>query len=116
MASSAIPRLASVPAASRAEGLALIRALVERFAAHAQHYHTAAFDETSTREQYVNAFFDALGWDVLDEAGRGAAREVVFHPRLRDDHHLAGSEEWDEDLTEDDLAAREPVARIPDYA
>jgi hypothetical protein len=41
---------------------------------------------------------------------------VVFHPRLVDAHEPAGAEEWDEGLTEDELAAREPVTRIPDYA
>jgi type I restriction-modification system DNA methylase subunit len=105
-----------VPAASRAEGLALVRALVERFAANEAFYTSPDFDETSTREQFVNGLFDALGWDVLDAEGRGRAREVVFHPRLVGAHEVAGAEEWDDDLTEDELAAREPVARIPDYA
>jgi hypothetical protein len=80
------------------------------------HYTSPDFDETSTREQFVNGLFDALGWDVLDAEGRGASRDVIFHPRLRDVPELAGAEEWDEDLTEEELAAREPVAQIPDYA
>jgi type I restriction-modification system DNA methylase subunit len=106
-----------MPADSMDEGRAQIAALVERFFANEQHYTSAGFDETSTREQFINGLFDALGWDVLDAAGRGASREVVFHPRLRDDGgELRGEEEWDEDLSEDELAEREPVARIPDYA
>jgi Eco57I restriction-modification methylase/TaqI-like C-terminal specificity domain len=105
-----------VPAATKADSRARIEALVERFSANEAHYVSAGFDETSTREQFINGLFDALGWDVLDVQGRGADREVVFHPRLQDDPRVAGAEEWDEDLTEDELAAREPVARIPDYA
>jgi type I restriction-modification system DNA methylase subunit len=105
-----------VPAESREEGLVLVRALVDRFAANEAHYISPDFDETSTREQFVNGLFGALGWDVLDVEGRGSARDVVFHPRLRDVQELAGAEEWDEDLTEEELAAREPVAQIPDYA
>jgi hypothetical protein len=105
-----------VPAGNRQEGLAQIVALVERFRANEPHYVSAAFDETSTRELFINGFFDALGWDVLDMTGLGAYRDVVFHPRLRDHLSLAGAEEWDEDLSEEELAAREPVAQIPDYA
>jgi hypothetical protein len=105
-----------VPAASKEEGLALVGDLVVRFAANEGHYTSPEFDETSTREQFVNGLFDALGWDVLDAEGRGSARDVVFHPRLLDAQELAGAEEWDEDLTQEELAAREPVARIPDYA
>jgi type I restriction-modification system DNA methylase subunit len=105
-----------MPAANLEEGRAQIAALVERFLGNAQHYTSAEFDETSTREQFINAFFDALGWDVLDAAGRSAARDVVFHPRLRNGGEFRGEEEWDEDLGEDELAEREPVARIPDYA
>jgi len=105
-----------VPAATKKEGLVLIRETVERFAANQQHYLTTGFDEESSREQFINALFDALGWDVLDRAGRGAARDVVFHPRLVDEGHTAGLEGWDEDLTVEELAAREPITRIPDYA
>jgi len=106
-----------VPAATKGEGLQLLRATVARFAANEAHFRTAAFDEESTREQFINALFDALGWDVLDrEPARGPLRDVVFHPRLVEDHEAAGEETWDEDLTVDELAAREPVTRIPDYA
>jgi hypothetical protein len=97
-------------------GPGAVRALAERFAANETDYTAPDFDETSTREQFVNGLFDALAWDVLDAEGRGRAREVVFHPRLVDAHEPAGAEEWDEGLTEDELAAREPVTRIPDYA
>jgi type I restriction-modification system DNA methylase subunit len=104
-----------VPAASRADGLARIEALVERFRANEAYYSSAAFDETSTREQFINGFFDALGWDVLDADGRGADRDVIFHLRLVDEAPAAGAAGWDEDLTEEELAARDPVTRIPDY-
>lgn len=105
-----------MPAQSQEEGLAHIADLVERFAANEQHYVSGEFDETSTREQFVNGLFDALGWDVLDAEGRGPNRDVIFHPRLLDDAAIAGEEAWDEDLSEDELAEREPIARIPDYA
>ncbi len=60
-----------MPAANQTEGLAQIADLVERFEANREHYVSPDFDETSTREQFINGFFDALGWDVLDAEGRG---------------------------------------------
>ena len=105
-----------MPATNKEHGLELLREAVRRFAANEAHYRDRDFDEESTREQFINAFFDALGWDVLDVQGRGPHRDVVFHPRVIEEHGVAGSEEWDADLTEEELAAREPVARVPDYA
>lgn len=105
-----------MPAADKDEGLSLIRAAVAQFARNETYYRTTDFDEESTREQFINRFFDALGWDVVDAAGHGQQREVVFHPRLRTEPGVAGREEWDEDLTAEQLAARNPVTQVPDYA
>jgi type I restriction-modification system DNA methylase subunit len=104
------------PAASKTEGLEQLRALVERFGANEEHYRSPEFDETSTREQFINAFFSCLGWDVLDEAGLGPSREVVAHRRFVEEPAVAGLDKWDEELTAEELAARAPVARVPDYS
>jgi type I restriction-modification system DNA methylase subunit len=104
------------PASSRNEGLEQLQALVGRFSANEQHYRSVDFDETATREQFINPFFQALGWDVLDEGGLGPRREVVSHRRLVDDPQFTGLDEWDEDLSAEELAERAPVARIPDYS
>jgi hypothetical protein len=104
------------PATSKAQGLEQLRSVVERFAGNEAHYRSPAFDETSTGEQFINPFFSALGWDVLAEAGLGPNREVVFHRRLLEAPGVAGLDEWDEDLTAEELAARAPVARVPDYS
>jgi hypothetical protein len=65
-----------VPAAIQ-EGLAIVEALVARFRANERHYTSADVDDTSTREQFINGFFDALGWDVLDVAGQGLLPRVA---------------------------------------
>lgn len=104
------------PATSKDEGLEQVRVLVQHFSEHEQHYRSTDFDETSTREQFINPLFAALGWDVLDQASQGAGREVIFHRRLIDEPGVAGLDEWDEDLTAEELAERAPVARVPDYA
>lgn len=102
------------PAASRREGLGQLRAAVQRFAANEEHYRNSPdFDEAATCEQFINPFFMALGWDVLDEAGVGPDREVIYHRRLVEDAGVAGLDEWDEDLTAEELAERAPTARVP---
>lgn len=105
-----------MPVVTKEEGLQLLRETVARFAANEKHYRSGEFDEESTREQFINSFFDALGWDVVDRAGRGPHRDVIFHPRLIEEHEAAGEEAWDQDLTEEELAARNPVTQVPDYA
>lgn len=72
-------------------------------------------DETSTREYFINPLFEALGWDVRDLAGRGALRDVIYHRRLVSTPEVAGLAAWDDDLTAEELAAREPIVAIPDY-
>jgi TaqI-like C-terminal specificity domain/N-6 DNA Methylase/Eco57I restriction-modification methylase len=105
-----------VPVTTIEEGLTQVRELVARFRRNLSHYRSAEFDETSTREQFINPLFEALGWDVLDHAGHGADRDVIFHSRLISGSEVAGLEAWDDDLTAEELAAREPYVRIPDYA
>ncbi len=104
------------PPATAEQGWALLEPHVRTFIKGRAHYCAKAYDETSARERFINRFFQALGWDVLDDAGAGARREVVFHERLRRGVGTAGEEFWDEDLSEDDLAARSGTVRIPDYA
>jgi hypothetical protein len=99
-----------MPAATKDDGLELLRTAVARFTANEQHYRSGEFDEESTREQFINAFFDALGWDVVDDEGHGPHRDVIFHPRLVEHGSASGAEAWDADLTEAELAAREPIA------
>src|ERR1700686_978179 len=94
------------PARTSAEGLERVRDLVARFARNEMHYMTPRFDETSVREQYIDPFFAALGWDVTDEAGSGPLREVVFNRRVDTYGTAAGEEAWDEDLSEKEARAR----------
>lgn len=99
---------------SKEQGLDLLKRSVARFAANEAHFRSPEFDEESTREQFINSFFAALDWDVIDEEGRGPNRDVIFHPRLLEAHSVAGLDDWDADLTEDELAAREPITQVPD--
>lgn len=90
--------------------------LVGRFLSHRDYYTSPEYEETSARDSFINPFFQALGWDVTDEAGLGPAREVIVHRRIARSVEVAGEEEWDNDLTAEELAERQPTTRIPDYA
>ena len=46
-----------------------IASLVEEFKTNEHIYKTAAFDEENTKINFINKFFQALGWDVTNEAG-----------------------------------------------
>lgn len=105
-----------VPAESKEEGRELVAGLVERFLAHRRYYCSVEYEETSTRDAFINPFLEALGWDVTDQAGLGPDRQVVAHHRIRRNVDVAGEEDWDQDLSAEELAARQPTVRIPDYS
>jgi N-6 DNA Methylase len=97
------------------EGQELVRDLVDRFERNRTHYRSGDFDEASTREYFINPLFEALGWDVRDTAGRGPLRDVIYHRRLTSTPDVAGLAAWDDELTAEELAAREPAVAVPDY-
>jgi hypothetical protein len=43
--------------------------LVETFERNLAHYKSARYDEASLRQEFLNPFFRALGWDVENKAG-----------------------------------------------
>ena len=102
-------------AITEAEGRDQVAGLVEKFTANRTFYKTAAYKETATRAQFIDPFFRALGWDVTDADGRGPSREVLLENLHRSEAELAGSEDWDEDLTAEELAERTAVLMFPDY-
>lgn len=102
-------------AQNRSEGRARVERLVDSFAANLSHYKSPGYPETAARNQFIDAFFQALGWDVDDERSAGPRREVVVENRQRTEVAAAGEEEWDDDLTAEELAERTTETRFPDY-
>jgi N-6 DNA Methylase len=100
---------------TREQGRERVERLVERFGQNADYYRSVDFDEESTKQNFITPFFEALGWDVTDRQGRGPAREVILETRLHDEPQLAGEDEWDQDLTPEELAERQAHLRFPDY-
>ncbi len=53
--------------------------LVERFCLHAEAYAGEAYNETQVRREFIDPFFEALGWDVNNKAGHAEAYKDVIH-------------------------------------
>ncbi len=102
-------------AGTRDEGRAAVERLVSVFGSNPAYYKSSAYTETATRTQFLDPLLEALGWDVGDESGAGPRRDVLVENVQHDAGDLAGEEEWDDDLTEDELAERTPVVSFPDY-
>lgn len=97
------------------EGRAIVKLLVDRFASNRNHYRESSFTETATRNQFIDPLLSALGWDVADQAGMGARRDVLVESQQRAEAEPAGAEEWDDDLTEAEVAERSGTTTFPDY-
>jgi len=58
---------------------AVVGELVERFDSHADAYRSGEYNEAQLREEFLNPFFDALGWDVYNKKGYAEAYKEVIH-------------------------------------
>jgi len=53
--------------------------LVERFERNIDAYRSGHYKEAQLREEFLNPFFGALGWDVYNKEGRAEAYKQVIH-------------------------------------
>ena len=58
---------------------AIIHELVARFAEHRETYHSGQYNEAQLRQEFLNPFFEALGWDVYNKKGYADAYKEVIH-------------------------------------
>ncbi|RJP17871.1 MAG: restriction endonuclease subunit M, partial [Candidatus Abyssobacteria bacterium SURF_5] len=56
-----------------------ILALIERFERNIDSYRSPAYNEAQLRLEFLNPFFQALGWDVYNEHGYAEAYKEVIH-------------------------------------
>lgn len=89
--------------AKRMDSITFIRSLVDVFEANRAEYirHDSPFNETQTREDFINPFLRALGWDVDNTRGDPVHLREVFH-------EATVEVEGDEDA--------ELLTKKPDYA
>jgi hypothetical protein len=58
---------------------ATILDLVARFRANLDSYKRGLYNETQVRREFIDPFFDALGWDVANRQGYAEAYKDVVH-------------------------------------
>jgi hypothetical protein len=86
-----------------------------------RYYKSTDFDETSTRQRFIDRFFAALGWDVADEERRGPHADVVLEyslqqaerRRIPDQLSLEEQEEAEDTRVEEVLAASGDAGLVP---
>jgi type I restriction-modification system DNA methylase subunit len=61
------------------EALKQVSSLVERFERNIEAYRSPAYNETQLRREFVDPFFEALGWDVTNKAGYAEQYKDVIH-------------------------------------
>jgi hypothetical protein len=61
------------------EALKQVSSLVERFERNIEAYQSRAYNETQLRREFIDPFFEALGWDVSNRAGYAEQYKDVIH-------------------------------------
>lgn len=57
----------------------IIKQLVERFEQHHTAYRAGKYNETQLRREFLDPFFEALGWDVFNKLGYSEDHKHVIH-------------------------------------
>ncbi len=61
-----------------------IAELIERFGEHIEQYKKGIYNETQTRADYIDPFFEALGWDIYNKQGNSEAyRDVILEDKIK---------------------------------
>jgi predicted type IV restriction endonuclease len=57
----------------------IILELIERFDRNIEAYESGKYNETQVRHEFIDPFFEALGWDVNNTAGNAETYKDVIH-------------------------------------
>jgi len=57
----------------------IILDLIERFERNLEAYKSGSYNETQVRREFIDPFFEALGWDVNNREGNAEAYKDVIH-------------------------------------
>ena len=58
---------------------AQVKALVDRFDQNFDSYQSQAYNEAQVRLEFINPFFETLGWDVANKQGYAEPYKDVIH-------------------------------------
>lgn len=59
----------------------IILDLIEHFERNIESYRSPAYNEAQVRQEFINPFFEALGWDVANKEGSAEAYKDVIHDK-----------------------------------
>lgn len=57
----------------------IIATLINRFEQNRESYKSQSYNETQVRREFLDPFFEALGWDVANKQGHAEAYKDVIH-------------------------------------
>nr|WP_294900329.1 N-6 DNA methylase [uncultured Pedobacter sp.] len=62
----------------------VIKQLIEKYSADREYYLTSKYNETLLRSDFLDPFFELLGWDIKNNAGKPTnEREVILEEALK---------------------------------
>ena len=62
----------------------VVRKLVERFRDHIEYYKGSKYKEEQLKQEFLNPFFEAMGWDVSNRNNRAPQyRDVIFEDSIK---------------------------------
>lgn len=64
---------------SKEEGKQKVVKLVDRFKNNIDEYKKSTYNETQVRREFIDPFFEALGWDVANKRGHAEQYKEVIH-------------------------------------
>lgn len=69
---------------SKKKAKEIVREIVERFEIHLEGYQRGNYNETQTRNDFINPFFEVLGWDINNRQGLAESyREVIHEDKIK---------------------------------
>jgi fido (protein-threonine AMPylation protein)/predicted type IV restriction endonuclease len=57
----------------------IVATLIDRFEQNRESYKSQGYNETQLRREFLDPFFEALGWDVANKAGHAEVYKDVIH-------------------------------------
>jgi hypothetical protein len=57
----------------------IVKQLVENFELHRREYLAGKYNETQLRREFLDPFFEALGWDIFNRLGYSEQNKHVIH-------------------------------------
>ena len=57
----------------------IVATLIDRFEQNRESYKSQSYNETQVRREFLDPFFEALGWDVANKQGHAEAYKDVIH-------------------------------------